>query len=200
MSVWHDNQDRLAALGFNPGPVDGKPGAMTGEAVAAALWSLDLLRGKVIGPTHVPAVDAQPKASRALTEIVIHCTATPEGRDVTAADVRAWHKAQGWSDIGYHYLVRLDGTVEQGRPEALIGAHVIGHNTGTLGVCYAGGVDAKFAPKDTRTPEQEDALEAVCRALIAKYPSIKKVSGHRDYAPKACPSFDVNTDPLGDLV
>jgi N-acetylmuramoyl-L-alanine amidase len=199
MSTDRDVQERLSALAFNPGPIDGEWGPKTREAVLSALWALDLLRAKYAGEA-IPVVAGQPRAAREITEIVIHCTATPEGRDVTAADVRAWHKAQGWSDIGYHYLVRLDGMVEPGRPEAMVGAHVIGHNTGTLGVCYAGGVDAKFAPKDTRTPEQEDALEAVCRALIAKYPSIKKVSGHRDYAPKACPSFDVNTDPLGDLV
>ncbi|PJN96393.1 lysozyme [Amaricoccus sp. HAR-UPW-R2A-40] len=133
-------------------------------------------------------------------EIVIHCTATPEGRDVSVETIRGWHRKNGWSDIGYHYVVALDGTIQPGRPEAVIGAHVSGHNAGMIGISYVGGCDAKMQPKDTRTPAQRDALMAACRALIAKYPTIAKVSGHRDYdAGKACPSFDVRKDPLSDL-
>lgn len=197
-----DVQDRLKALGFNPGAVDNSYGTLTEDAIMAALWSLEVLRAKIVGETaDVPVIAAQPRATRTITEIIVHCTATPEGRDVTVADVRAWHKAQGWSDIGYHALVRLDGTIEAGRPERLIGAHVIGHNTGTLGVVYAGGVGADWQPKDTRTDAQKAGLMAVCRAWLAKYPSITKVSGHNDYTDsKACPSFRVSSDPLGAIV
>jgi hypothetical protein len=95
------------------------------------------------GPISVIA--HQPKAKRPIVEVIIHCTATPEGRDVSMATIRGWHKKQGWKDIGYHYVVMLDGTVEQGRPEGQIGSHVAGHNTGTMGVVYVGGV-AKDGP------------------------------------------------------
>lgn len=143
----------------------------------------------------------QPKAKRSITEVIVHCTATPEGRDVSVDTIRSWHKQRGWKDIGYHYVVMLDGTVKPGRPEAQVGAHVAGHNTGTLGVVYVGGVakDGKTA-KDTRTPEQKEALLDLVKALVEKYPTIKKVTGHNQYAAKACPSFDVRKDELSKLV
>lgn len=138
---------------------------------------------------------------RLINEIIIHCTATPEGRHTTVDEIRSWHKAQGWSDIGYHFVVYLDGSVHKGRPIEKVGAHVAGHNTGTVGVVYVGGVakDGKTA-KDTRTPAQKEALLNLCKELIRDYPPIKKVSGHNQYAAKACPSFDVRKDPLGQLV
>jgi N-acetylmuramoyl-L-alanine amidase len=122
-------------------------------------------------------VAAHPRATRPISEIVVHCTATPEGRDVSVETIRGWHKGQGWRDIGYHWVVLLDGSVKLGRPEAQVGSHVAGRNTGTLGVVYVGGVakDAK-TPKDTRTPAQRDALMGLCRSLIDKYPTIKKVN------------------------
>lgn len=186
-------QRLLRALGRDVA-VDGLWGGESRQATSEATKAAQAASGP-----DVPVVSAQPLAARSIDEIIFHCTATPEGRDVTAADVRAWHRAQGWSDIGYHYLVRLDGTIEMGRPEAKIGAHVIGHNTGTLGVVYAGGVDVDWQPKDTRTAAQKAALILVRDALRAKYPAIKKVSGHRDYAAKDCPSFNVHADPLGKL-
>lgn len=143
----------------------------------------------------------QPKAKRLIDEIVIHCTATPEGRHVSLETVRGWHKDLGWADIGYHWLVLLDGTVVAGRPEAKVGAHVSGRNATTLGVAYVGGVakDGKTA-KDTRTPAQKAALLSHTKALLARYPTIGKVSGHNQYAAKACPSFDVRKDELGKLL
>lgn len=142
----------------------------------------------------------QPKAKRPIDEIIVHCTATPEGRDVSVQTIREWHKGNGWSDIGYHWVVLLDGTVQAGRPEALVGAHVAGRNANTLGVVYVGGVakDGK-TPKDTRTPAQKKALLAHVKALIERYPTITKVTGHNQYAAKACPSFDVRKDELGKL-
>lgn len=133
---------------------------------------------------------------RKITHLVVHCTATPEGRDVSAAEIRGWHKAKGWADIGYHYVVRLDGRVEKGRPDIEPGAHVSGHNRNTIGIVYAGGVakDGK-TPKDTRTGAQKAALRKLINQLKQTYPAAQVV-GHRDFpgVAKACPSFDVRTD------
>lgn len=136
---------------------------------------------------------------RPVTEIIIHCAATPEGKHFTAADIDRWHREQGWAGIGYHYVVLLDGTVEIGRPLDKIGAHVSGRNENTIGVVYIGGLDAKGQAKDTRTDAQKAALLKLCRELLDRYPSIKTISGHNQYAAKACPSFDVRKDPLGSL-
>lgn len=138
---------------------------------------------------------------RVIDEIIVHCTATPEGREVSVETIRGWHKARGWNNIGYHWVVGLDGTVRAGRPEASVGSHVAGRNSRTIGVVYVGGVAAdNRTPKDTRTPAQREALMDLCREIIGRYPSIRKVSGHNQYAAKACPSFDVRKDPLGALV
>lgn len=150
--------------------------------------------------TPAEVVARQPAAARPIDEIIIHCTATPAGRPVSVAEIRAWHRTRGWADIGYHYVVLLDGSVAPGRPEAKIGAHVAGHNEGTLGVVYVGGVGPDGRAADTRTPAQREALTATVRALIVKYPGVGRVSGHNEYAAKACPSFDVRTDPLAGLV
>ena len=84
---------------------------------------------------------------RNINEIIVHCAATPEGKDFTVADIRRWHKARGWSDIGYHYVVYRDGSVHKGRPVSKVGAHVRGRNRNTIGICYIGGVakDGKTA-------------------------------------------------------
>ena len=82
---------------------------------------------------------------RKITEIIVHCTATPEGRQVSVADVDSWHRRQGLSSIGYHYLVGIDGAVGRGRPETAVGAHCRGHNACSIGVCYVGGCDTPDA-------------------------------------------------------
>ena len=126
--------------------------------------------------------------------IIIHCTATPEGRDVTAADVDRWHRARGFRSIGYHYLIRLDGTVERGRPESEIGAHTPGQNATSLAGCYVGGLARDgVTPRDTRTPAQRRALELLLRELLSRYPGAR-IRGHRDFAAKACPSFDATAE------
>lgn len=164
------------------------------------------LKEATAGKPHAPAERAQlpafPKpTSRRIEEIIVHCTATPEGLEVSVDTIRGWHIGQGWKDIGYHWVVLIDGTVAPGRPESQVGSHVAGHNTGTVGVVYVGGVAADGkTPKDTRTPAQKAALIAHVKALIARYPTIKKVTGHNQYAAKACPSFDVRKDPLGKLI
>ena len=132
---------------------------------------------------------------RHLTEIIVHCTATPEGREVTKADLHQWHvEGRGWSDIGYHYLIQLDGTVVPCRPMERDGAHVKGRNKGTVGVSYAGGVDARGNAKDTRTSAQKAALTSLLVKLLDTYPSINHISSHQDYAAKACPSFDATSE------
>lgn len=149
-------------------------------------------------PVHTKPVELLP-TSRPISEIIVHCTATPEGRDYTVADVRSWHKARGWSDIGYHYLVSRDGSIHIGRPVGQVGAHVSGRNAGTIGVAYVGGVTADGrTAKDTRTPEQRAALLWLVRALAGVHRGIRTVSGHNQHTTaKACPSFDVRADALG---
>lgn len=136
---------------------------------------------------------------RPLNEIIVHCSATPpdwrgtQPLNFKVAEIRRWHvEDRGWSDIGYHYIIDRDGKVADGRPLDRVGAHVQGHNTGTVGVCLLGGAgsSATDAFEDNFTPEQDRALRALIAQLQAKYPSIMKVSGHNQYAAKACPGFD----------
>ncbi len=125
---------------------------------------------------------------RIIENIVIHCSDTPAGRDIGADEIRKWHtEERGWSDIGYHYVVRLDGKIEYGRMVNVIGAHVKGFNTTSIGICYVGGMDNV----DTRTPEQKSAIWDLVKALKHLHPGAL-VSGHRDFAgvDKYCPSFD----------
>ncbi|WP_165026833.1 N-acetylmuramoyl-L-alanine amidase [Dysgonomonas sp. ZJ279] len=130
---------------------------------------------------------------RKIDKIILHCSATKEGQDFKVADIDKWHKAQGWAGIGYHYVIYLDGTIHEGRNENEIGAHVQGHNSNSIGVCYIGGVDAKGNPKDTRTDVQKVALIALVEELKEKYPNAT-IHGHNEFAAKACPSFDVRKE------
>ena len=136
------------------------------------------------------------KSVRNITEVIVHCTATPAGRDVTVADVDRWHRQRGFAGIGYHYLVALDGTVHAGRDVDIAGAHCRGHNRNSIGVCYVGGLDAARRPAATRTPEQRGALRGLLAALKRLYPGAV-VRGHRDFAAKACPCFDATNEYAG---
>lgn len=131
---------------------------------------------------------------RKIDTIVVHCSATPEGRAVSVSTIRQWHLDRGWRDIGYHYIIGLNGEIWPGRPITQRGAHVRGHNTGSIGICYVGGVtnDGRLAPKDTRTPAQKTSLLSLIRGLMTDYPAINKICGHRDFpgVNKACPCFD----------
>lgn len=127
---------------------------------------------------------------RTIDEIIIHCTATPEGREVTVEELRRWHIAKGWADVGYHYVIYLDGSVHEGRPVWQSGAHTSGHNAHSIGVCYVGGCDTAMKPKDTRTERQKAELLKLIRELLVRYPGAR-VTGHNEWAAKACPSFDV---------
>lgn len=127
---------------------------------------------------------------RQITQIILHCSATPEGKDFSTADIDRWHKARGFKMIGYHYVIRLDGTIEQGRPLEMTGAHCKGRNAHSIGICYIGGLDPKGRPKDTRTPAQKDSLWALVQALRKQFPNAT-VHGHNEFANKDCPCFDV---------
>ena len=147
--------------------------------VGAATWQR--LLGFVLRPSR-----------RNITEIIVHCTATPAGKDYTVDDIRRWHRQQGWSDIGYHYVVYRDGSIHEGRNVNIAGAHCLGHNTNSIGICYVGGTarDGK-TPADTRTVAQAEAMEKLLIELRRLYPRAS-IYGHRDFANKACPCFDVH--------
>lgn len=130
---------------------------------------------------------------RKIDKIIVHCSATREGLDFGADDIRQWHVKRGWRDIGYHYVVRLDGTIERGRPLEEVGAHAKGHNTHSIGVCYIGGLDDQADPKDTRTSEQYDSLMVLVATLLRMFPGSEAI-GHRDVANRACPCFDAKNE------
>lgn len=131
---------------------------------------------------------------RTINEIIVHCTATPEGKDFKAKDIDRWHKERGWEKIGYHYVIDLDGTIEKGRGENEVGAHCSGRNAHSIGVVYVGGLakDGK-TPKDTRTDKQKEALWKLLIALIIKYPNAT-IHGHCEFSSKACPCFNVKEE------
>lgn len=130
---------------------------------------------------------------RKINEIIVHCTATQDGKNIKVEDINRWHKQRGWNMIGYHYVVYLDGTIHQGRSEDQIGAHCLKHNTNSIGVVYVGGLDANGNPKDTRTEAQKQGLRKLLTELKRKYPKAV-IRGHRDFAAKACPSFDATRE------
>lgn len=135
------------------------------------------------------------QTKRHIAAIAVHCSATRQGQPFTAKDIDKWHRAQGWSEIGYNAVVLLDGTIERGRDEALVPSHAAGHNSNSIAICYIGGVDASGVPKDTRTPAQKAALLRWLKAKKAQYPGAQ-ILGHRDYpgVKKACPSFDARAE------
>lgn len=141
------------------------------------------------------------RSKRRIDEIVVHCTASREGQAMTVEQIRADHiRSRGWSDIGYHYVVYLDGSVHQGRNVDIIGAHAKGHNTYSIGVSYVGGLEndprkkyAELPAKDTRTMAQKQSLLLLLRDLKKLYPKAR-IIGHRDVSSKDCPSFDATAE------
>ena len=129
---------------------------------------------------------------RTITLIVIHCSATPEGKRLTFAECRRDHIAhRRFKDIGYHYYIDREGVIWPGRPEQEVGAHCKNHNKHSIGVCYEGGLDRWGKPGDTRTQAQKRAMEVLLSDLKERYPKALVV-GHRDLNPaKDCPGFDV---------
>tara|TARA_R110000796_G_scaffold76166_3_gene170443 strand:+ start:1409 stop:1846 length:438 start_codon:yes stop_codon:yes gene_type:complete len=136
---------------------------------------------------------------RKIKKIIVHCSATQEGKNISVDTIRKWHLKRGWRDIGYHFVIGLDGEIEEGRPIEQSGAHTKGHNFDSIGVCYIGGVESergengKWIAKDTRTPEQREALEEILCTLKTLYTSAK-VYGHRDFSTKSCPCFDATKE------
>lgn len=148
--------------------------------------------------------------------IVIHCSATKEGKDYTVKDIDRWHKERGFKEIGYHFVIYRDGSVHAGRELPKDGAHantpgVSGksYNLHSIGICYIGGLDKDGkTPKDTRTDEQKKAMMELVDYLMTRYPTITEVIGHRDTSPdldgdgevepnewiKDCPCFNVRDE------
>lgn len=178
---------------------DGIFGAITEEAVKAFQKTHGLVPDGIVGEKTwaiiVPNESSLHVSRRTINRIIVHCTATPEGRVETVESVRRMHKAKGWADIGYHYLIGLNGERWNGRNVNLVGAHCEGYNANSIGVCYVGGCDKNMKAKDTRTDKQKAALIALLKDLRKLYPKAKIVS-HRDLdrKGKACPSFDATNE------
>ena len=181
---------------------DGIYGILTRDAVMAFQRTHGLTPDGIVGAKTLALLIPQrlKKSKRVINEIIIHCSATPEGKDYTVSDIRRWHTTpkskggRGWSDIGYHFVVYRNGHVEPGRDVDISGAHCEGHNSHSIGVCYVGGMDRQNKnPKDTRTLAQRAALISLLRDLRILYPKAT-IHGHREYANKACPSFDAKKE------
>lgn len=127
-----------------------------------------------------------------VSEIIIHCSATPEDKDFRAADLDRWHKERGFKKIGYHYIIDLDGTIEVGRELFEDGAHCVGHNSKAIGICYIGGLGKDGKPKDTRTIEQKEVLYEILYTLMGEFNlNLEQIHCHNEFANKACPCFSI---------
>lgn len=123
-------------------------------------------------------------------EIILHCSATKENSDFNAKDIDRWHKKRGFKKIGYHYIIKLDGTIEKGREDYEIGAHCTNHNSKSIGICYIGGLDKNNKPKDTRTISQKNSLVKLVKELMNKYGiTLENIRCHYEFANKSCPCF-----------
>lgn len=131
---------------------------------------------------------------RTITEIIVHSTATPKGMKATVADIDRWHRQRGYNCIGYHFVILRDGQMQAGRAVEMAGAHCKGHNAESIGIAYVGGLNENKQSADTRTSAQKQSLVVLIKQLLKQYPTIKKISGHRDYCNTACPSFDATTE------
>lgn len=190
-------QTALNTAGFNL-IVDGYFGNVTEECVKAFQKKNGLKVDGIVGAetwSALPStnINSLVRSKRYINRIIVHCTATPEGREETVKSIRDMHLANGWSDIGYHYLIGLKGERWVGRDVNLVGAHCAGFNTNSIGVCYVGGVDKQLKPKDTRTKEQKEALLSLLKDLKKLYPNAK-IYGHCDFSSKKCPSFNAREE------
>jgi len=140
---------------------------------------------------------------RAISLIVVHCSATREDKSFTEHDLDVCHRRRGFNGVGYHFYIRKNGDIKSTRPLERIGAHARGFNSESIGICYEGGLDSEGHPKDTRTPWQKHSLRVLILTLLRDYPGCR-ICGHRDLSPdlngngeiepeewiKACPCFD----------
>lgn len=187
---------------------DGIFGVKTEEAVKAYQRGHGLTPDGIVGPRTWSALGVKATAALKITEIIVHCEATPEGEEFSRSTLNACHKQRKFTPytlngkkeyIGYHYVIHLDGSIESCRPESVKGVHCSGHNSQSIGVSYVGGCpprsvkDWKYKAKDTRTPAQKSALIKLLKELKSRYPGAK-IYGHRDFANKPCPSFDARTE------
>jgi len=133
---------------------------------------------------------------REIDAVYIHAAYTPADMDVGVEEIRKWHvdpppRGRGWSDIGYHYVIRRDGTLETGRPVEIAGAHAYGHNTNSIGVCLVGGKKDNHAQFNF-TKGQMDTLRLLVEELVRDYQlQLTDVHGHNEVSSKECPCFDV---------
>lgn len=172
---------------------DGIFGTITEEAVKDFQRSNGLEVDGIVGANTLSKLNLSVN-KRNIKELIVHCSATPEGKDYSVDTIRQWHLQRGFSDIGYHYVIYRDGSIHIGRDESIIGAHCTGHNTNSIGICYIGGCasDGK-TPKDTRTTEQKQSLVKLLKELKTKYPQAS-IHSHKDFTNKACPSFDATKE------
>lgn len=216
IKIWSRGADVVTAqkaLGVQP---DGIFGPLTLEAVkdfqlehklevdgivGPKTWAA-LLSGDVSGASEPAELPKLKKSKRTIKRLIVHCTATREGQEVSVEQIRKWHTdpenagGRGWSDIGYHYVIYLDGSIHLGRDVDISGAHTAGYNSTSIGICYVGGLDASGKAKDTRTSEQKASLVNLLKRLKALYPS-STIHGHCEFAAKACPCFDAKSEYKG---
>ena len=133
---------------------------------------------------------------RKIDKIIVHCSGTSEFQDFDITNIKDWHvNGNGWSDVGYHFIIKLDGTIQDGRPLQKIGAHVKGKNRSSIGICYIGGMNRDMTEwEDTRTKKQKESLLLLINDLKERFPNTI-VYGHKDFTnKKLCPSFDAKEE------
>ena len=143
---------------------------------------------------------------REINLIVVHCSATRADRDFTENDLEVCHRHRGFNGAGYHFYIRKNGDIKNTRPLEKPGAHALGYNAHSIGICYEGGLDVRYRPADTRAEWQKHSLRVLIRTLLMDYPGCR-VCGHRDLSPdrngdgrispeewvKECPCFEVTS-------
>ena len=182
--------------------IDGDFGAKTETAVKMLQKAHGLADDGIVGAKTWAVLGVKPqnvplnlkKSTRTITEIIVHCTATPEGQATTTEQIKHYHMTHGWTDIAYNYVIELDGSIHNGRDVNKVGGHTTNHNAHSIGVVYVGGLakDGKTA-KDTRTEAQKASLLKLLKQLKAMYPKAV-IYGHRNFANKACPCFDAKNE------